>query len=57
MDKQQLSSKIEKVRGQLVQTASHESLSSSKMQQISSRLDRLLNKYERLIKQQEHKVL
>ncbi|WP_100486391.1 aspartyl-phosphate phosphatase Spo0E family protein [Sporolactobacillus pectinivorans] len=51
MNKQQLSYKIEKVRSQLVHASSHEPLSSVKMQQISHRLDRLLNKYDRLSQQ------
>jgi hypothetical protein len=49
MNKQQLIERIEYVREQLVLAAEHESLSSNRMQRISHCLDRLLNRYDRMV--------
>ncbi|WKB35984.1 aspartyl-phosphate phosphatase Spo0E family protein [Terrilactibacillus sp. S3-3] len=50
MDKDQLRREIEKARHQLVYTAGRHPLSSPTVIRVSCRLDRLLNKYEQLIK-------
>jgi hypothetical protein len=50
MDKQSLLKDIEAHRRKMVSQASHSSLSNEKVIKLSKKLDNLLNKYDRLIK-------
>ncbi|MGI8386615.1 Spo0E family sporulation regulatory protein-aspartic acid phosphatase [Robertmurraya sp. P23] len=50
MDKQSLLKDIEAHRSKMLSQASHSSLSNEKVIKLSKKLDNLLNKYDRLMK-------